>query len=54
MDMMHSIEENESLLRVGISFDSMLARYRVSDALERNYERGMCTGITLWHSESPH
>ncbi len=39
MDMMHSIEENESLLRVGISFDSMLARYRVSDALERNYER---------------
>lgn len=39
MDMMMAIEENESLLRVGISFASMEARHRVSEALERNYER---------------
>lgn len=41
MDMMMAIEENESLLRVGISFASMEARHRVSEALERNYERGL-------------
>ncbi len=41
MDMMQSIEENETLLRVGISFQSMEARHRVSEALERNYERCM-------------
>ncbi|VDN04102.1 unnamed protein product [Thelazia callipaeda] len=39
MDMMLTVEENESLLRVGISFQSMEARHRVSEALERNYER---------------
>ncbi|CAB3410675.1 unnamed protein product [Caenorhabditis bovis] len=39
MDMMMAIEENESLLRVGIAFQSMEARHRVSEALERNYER---------------
>jgi hypothetical protein len=39
MDMMQSIEENETLLRVGIAFQSMEARHRVSEALERNYER---------------
>lgn len=39
MDMMLSVEENESLLRVGVSFQSMEARHRVSEALERNYER---------------
>lgn len=39
MDMMMSVEENESLLRVGVSFQSMEARHRVSEALERNYER---------------
>jgi len=39
MDMMQSIEENETLLRVGISFNSMIARHRVSDALEKNYEK---------------
>uniref|UniRef100_A0AC35FCP3 Tropomodulin n=1 Tax=Panagrolaimus sp. PS1159 TaxID=55785 RepID=A0AC35FCP3_9BILA len=39
MDIMMSIEENESLLRVGIGFQSMEARHRVSEALERNYER---------------
>ncbi len=39
MDMMQSIEDNETLLRVGISFQSMEARHRVSEALERNYER---------------
>uniref|UniRef100_A0A915BRS0 Tropomodulin n=1 Tax=Parascaris univalens TaxID=6257 RepID=A0A915BRS0_PARUN len=39
MDMMLSVEENESLLRVGVAFQSMEARHRVSEALERNYER---------------
>lgn len=39
MDMMMSVEENESLLRVGVAFASMEARHRVSEALERNYER---------------
>uniref|UniRef100_A0A7E4V0U7 Tropomodulin n=1 Tax=Panagrellus redivivus TaxID=6233 RepID=A0A7E4V0U7_PANRE len=39
MDIMMSIEENESLLRVGVAFQSMEARHRVSEALERNYER---------------
>ncbi|VDL74804.1 unnamed protein product [Nippostrongylus brasiliensis] len=40
MDMMMTVEENETLLRVGVSFQSMEARHRVSEALERNYERG--------------
>lgn len=40
MDMMLTVEENEALLRVGIAFQSMEARHRVSEALERNYERG--------------
>ncbi|VDM61381.1 unnamed protein product, partial [Angiostrongylus costaricensis] len=39
MDMMMSVEENETLLRVGIAFQSMEARHRVSEALEKNYER---------------
>ncbi|VDD91287.1 unnamed protein product [Enterobius vermicularis] len=39
MDMMLSVEENDSLLRVGVAFQSMEARHRVSEALERNYER---------------
>ncbi|EPB77493.1 Tropomodulin [Ancylostoma ceylanicum] len=39
MDMMLSVEENQSLLRVGVAFQSMEARHRVSEALERNYER---------------
>ncbi|CAD6184541.1 unnamed protein product [Caenorhabditis auriculariae] len=39
MDMMMSVEENETLLRVGVAFQSMEARHRVSEALERNYER---------------
>jgi hypothetical protein len=39
MDIMQSIEENESILRVGVAFQSMEARHRVSEALERNYER---------------
>ncbi|XGW19258.1 hypothetical protein V3C99_003244 [Haemonchus contortus] len=39
MDITSSVEENESLLRVGIAFQSMEARHRVSDALEKNYER---------------
>ncbi|CAI4227290.1 unnamed protein product [Auanema sp. JU1783] len=39
MDMMMSVEENDSLLRVGVAFQSMEARHRVSEALERNYER---------------
>ncbi|PAV85293.1 hypothetical protein WR25_03589 [Diploscapter pachys] len=39
MDMMLTVEENEALLRVGIAFQSMEARHRVSEALERNYER---------------
>ncbi|KAK0424034.1 hypothetical protein QR680_008468 [Steinernema hermaphroditum] len=39
MDMMLTIEENDSLLRVGIAFQSMEARHRVSEALERNLER---------------
>ena len=39
MDMMLSVEENETLLRVGIAFQSMEARHRVAEALERNYER---------------
>ncbi|TKR96934.1 hypothetical protein L596_010879 [Steinernema carpocapsae] len=39
MDMMLSIEDNDSLLRVGIAFQSMEARHRVSEALERNLER---------------
>lgn len=37
--MMLSVEENDSLLRVGVAFQSMEARHRVSEALERNYER---------------
>ncbi|MCP9260352.1 Tropomodulin [Dirofilaria immitis] len=45
MDMMLTVEENESLLRVGVSFQSMEARHRVSEALERNYERRMMNGI---------
>ncbi|KJH53267.1 Tropomodulin [Dictyocaulus viviparus] len=39
MDMMMSVEENETLLRVGVAFQSMEARHRVSEALEKNYER---------------
>ncbi|CAJ0946693.1 unnamed protein product, partial [Mesorhabditis belari] len=39
MDMMLTVEENEALLRVGIAFQSMEARHRVAEALERNYER---------------
>ncbi|KAI6210395.1 Tropomodulin [Aphelenchoides besseyi] len=39
MDIMMSVEENEALLRVGVSLQSMEARHRVSEALERNYER---------------
>ncbi|GMT28438.1 hypothetical protein PFISCL1PPCAC_19735, partial [Pristionchus fissidentatus] len=39
MDMMLTVEENDSLLRVGVAFQSMEARHRVSEALERNYER---------------
>uniref|UniRef100_A0A0K0DS93 Tropomodulin n=2 Tax=Strongyloides stercoralis TaxID=6248 RepID=A0A0K0DS93_STRER len=39
MDIMMNIEENDSLLRVGLGFQSMEARHRVSEALERNYER---------------
>uniref|UniRef100_A0A1I7WB38 Tropomodulin n=1 Tax=Heterorhabditis bacteriophora TaxID=37862 RepID=A0A1I7WB38_HETBA len=39
MDMMLSVEDNDSLLRVGVAFQSMEARHRVSEALERNYER---------------
>lgn len=40
MDIMMSVEDNETLLRVGVSLQSMEARHRVSEALERNYERG--------------
>uniref|UniRef100_A0A5S6QBI1 Tropomodulin n=1 Tax=Trichuris muris TaxID=70415 RepID=A0A5S6QBI1_TRIMR len=39
MDLARAVEENGSLLRVGITFNMMEARYRVSDALEKNYER---------------
>lgn len=39
MDMMQSVEESESLLRVGLTFQTMEARHRVSEALERNYEK---------------
>lgn len=39
MDIMLSVEDNDSLLRVGVSLQSMEARHRVSEALERNYER---------------
>lgn len=39
MDIMMSVEESDSLLRVGVSLHSMEARHRVSEALERNYER---------------
>ncbi|KAI6242418.1 Tropomodulin [Aphelenchoides fujianensis] len=39
MDIMMSVEDNETLLRVGVSLQSMEARHRVSEALERNYER---------------
>uniref|UniRef100_A0A914EMD2 Tropomodulin n=1 Tax=Acrobeloides nanus TaxID=290746 RepID=A0A914EMD2_9BILA len=39
MDIMMSVEDNDSLLRVGIGFQSMEARHRISEALERNYER---------------
>uniref|UniRef100_A0A1I7S893 Tropomodulin n=1 Tax=Bursaphelenchus xylophilus TaxID=6326 RepID=A0A1I7S893_BURXY len=39
MDIMMTVEDNESLLRVGVSLQSMEARHRVSEALERNYER---------------
>lgn len=38
-DIAKSIEENDTILRVGISFQGMEARYRVADALEHNYER---------------
>lgn len=40
MDIMMTVEDNETLLRVGVSLQSMEARHRVSEALERNYERG--------------
>ncbi|KAL3106043.1 hypothetical protein niasHT_022224 [Heterodera trifolii] len=39
MDIMLSVEDNDSLLRVGVSLQSMEARNRVGEALERNYER---------------
>ncbi|KAH7724937.1 LMOD1 protein [Aphelenchoides avenae] len=39
MDIMQTVEQNETLLRVGVSLQSMEARHRVSEALERNYER---------------
>ncbi|KAK5977956.1 Tropomodulin [Trichostrongylus colubriformis] len=39
MDITSTVEENSSLLRVGIAFQSMEARHRVADALEKNYER---------------
>ncbi|KFD58804.1 hypothetical protein M513_00497 [Trichuris suis] len=39
MDLARAVEENGTLLRVGITFNMMEARYRVSDALEKNYER---------------
>ncbi|KRY28331.1 Rad21 / Rec8 like protein [Trichinella spiralis] len=39
MELARIVEENDSLLRVGISFQSMDARYRVSYAIEKNYER---------------
>ncbi|KAI1713532.1 tropomodulin domain-containing protein [Ditylenchus destructor] len=39
MDIMLTAEDNDSLLRVGVSLQSMEARHRVSEALERNYER---------------
>lgn len=39
MDIMLSVEDNDSLLRVGVSLQSMEARHRVAEALERNYER---------------
>lgn len=42
MDIMMTVEDNEALLRVGVSLQSMEARHRVSEALERNYERGEC------------
>lgn len=41
MDLMLSVEDNDSLLRVGVSLQSMEARNRVGEALERNYERRM-------------
>ncbi|CDW54403.1 tropomodulin family protein [Trichuris trichiura] len=41
MDLARAVEENGTLLRVGITFNMMEARYRVSDALEKNYERGI-------------
>lgn len=43
MDMMMTVEDNDSLLRVGVAFQSMEARHRVSEALERNYERCECS-----------
>lgn len=39
MSIVEAIEENDTLLRVGIAFESMGARHRVAEALERNYER---------------
>lgn len=39
MEIMQAVEESESLLRVGVAFQSMEARHRVSKALEKNYER---------------
>lgn len=45
MDIMMTIEDNNTLLRVGVSLQSMEARHRVSEALERNYER--CKFYTL-------
>jgi hypothetical protein len=49
MDIMLSVEDNDSLLRVGVSLQSMEARNRVGEALERNYER--CTIILLLTSK---
>jgi hypothetical protein len=45
MDIMMTVEDNETLLRVGVSLQSMEARHRVSEALERNYERGQFFGF---------
>ncbi|KAI6180295.1 Transket-pyr domain-containing protein [Aphelenchoides besseyi] len=50
MDIMMSVEENEALLRVGVSLQSMEARHRVSEALERNYERGPTSQLNLCQS----
>lgn len=45
MEITESIEQNETLLRLGLTFQSMEARHRVSDALERNLEKS--TDATL-------